>query len=51
MKDYMEVIEDIKENPYLSSLREVYISENKYINNLTFDKVVSVVTILSNRIS
>ena len=51
MKDYMEVIEDIKENPYLSSLREVYISENKYINNLTFDKVVGVVTILSNRIS
>ena len=51
MKDYMEVIEDIKENPYLRSLWEVYISENKYINNLTFDKVVGVVTILSNRIS
>ena len=51
MKDYKEIIEDIKEDLYLRSLWEVYISENKYIWDLTFDKVVDVVTTLSNRIN
>lgn len=51
MKDSEEIIEDIKEDSYLRSLWEVYISENKYIGDLTFDKVVDVVTILSNRIN
>ena len=50
MKDYKEIIEDIKEDLYLRALWEVYLSENKYIGNLSFDKVVGVVTILSNRI-
>ena len=50
IKDYEEIIEDIKEDSYLRSLWEIYISENKYIGGLTFDKVVGVVTILSNRI-
>ena len=49
MKDSEEIIEDIKEDSYLRSLWEVYLSENKYIGDLTFDKVVGVVTILSNR--
>ena len=51
MKDYKEISEDIKEDSYLRSLWEVYINENKYIGDLTFDKVVGVVTILSNRIN
>ena len=51
MQDYEEIIEDIKEDSYLRSLWEVYLSENKYIGDLTFDKVVGVVTILSNRIN
>ena len=51
MKDYEEIIEDIKEDSYLRSLWEIYLSENKYIGDLTFDKVVGVVTILSNRIN
>ena len=51
MKDYEEVIEDIKEDLYLRSLWEVYLNENKYIGDLTFDKVVGVVTILSHRIN
>ena len=51
MKDYEEVVEDIKEDLYLRSLWEVYLSENKYIGDLTFDKVVDVVTIISNRVS
>lgn len=51
MQDYEEIIEDIKEDSYLRSLWEVYLSENKYIGDLTFDKVVDVVTILSNRIN
>ena len=51
MKDYEEIIEDIKEDSYLRSLWEVYFSENKYIRDLTFDKVVDVVTTLSNRIN
>ncbi|MFN2103202.1 nucleotidyl transferase AbiEii/AbiGii toxin family protein [Finegoldia dalianensis] len=51
VKDYEEIIEDIKEDSYLRSLWEIYLSENKYIGDLTFDKVVGVVTILSNRIN
>ena len=51
MKDYEEIIEDIKEDSYLRSLWDVYLSENKYIGDLSFDKVVGVVTILSNRIN
>ena len=51
IKDYEEIIEDIKEDSYLRSLWDVYLSENKYIRDLNFDKVVSVVTILSNRIN
>ena len=51
MKDYEEIIDDIKEDSYLRSLWEVYLSENKYIGDLTFDKVIDVVTIISNRIN
>ena len=51
MKDSEEIIEDIKDDSYLRSLWEVYLSENKYIGDLTFDKVVDVVTILSNRVN
>ena len=51
MKDYEEIIEDIKEDSYQRSLWEVYLSENKYIGDLKFDKVVGVVRIISNRIN
>ncbi|WP_040396905.1 nucleotidyl transferase AbiEii/AbiGii toxin family protein [Anaerococcus senegalensis] len=51
MEDYEEIIEDIKKESYLRFLWEVHLSENKYIGDLTFDKVVGVVTILSNRIN
>ena len=51
MIDYEEIIDDIKEYSYLRSLWEVYLSENKYIGDLKFDKVIDVVTILSNRIN
>ena len=51
IKDYEEIIKDIKEDSYLRSLWEVYRSENKYIGNLTFDKVVGIVRIISNRIN
>ena len=51
MQEYEEIIEDIKDDSYLSSLWKVYLSENKYIGDLTFDKVVCAVTILSNRIN
>ena len=51
MKEYEEIIEDIKEDSYLRSLWEVYLSENKYTGDLTFDKVVDVFIIISNRIN
>lgn len=51
MQNYEEIIEDIKEDSYLRSLWEVYLSENKYIGDLNFDKVVGVVRIISNRVS
>ncbi|MCT1797072.1 nucleotidyl transferase AbiEii/AbiGii toxin family protein [Helcococcus kunzii] len=51
IKDYEEIIKDIKEDSYLRSLWEVYLSENKYIGDLTFDKVVDVVRIVSKTTS
>lgn len=51
IKDYEEIIDDIKEDSYLRSLWEIYISENKYIGALKFDKVVDVVITLSSRIN
>lgn len=51
MKDSEEIIEDIKNDSYLRSLWEVYINENNYIEDLSFDKVVDAVIILSNRIN
>lgn len=51
MKDYKEIIEDIKEDSYLRFLWKVYLKENKYIENLTVDKIVDVVITLSNRIN
>ena len=51
MKDYEEIIKDIKEDSYQRSLWEVYLSENKYIGDLKFDKVVGVVRIISDRIN
>ena len=51
MKDSEEIIEDIKNDSYLRSLWDVYLSENKYIGDLTFDKVVDVVKIVSETTS
>ncbi|MBS5942095.1 MAG: nucleotidyl transferase AbiEii/AbiGii toxin family protein [Finegoldia magna] len=51
MQDYKEIIEDVKEDSYLRSLWDVYLSENKYIGDLTFDKVVDVVRIVSKTTS
>lgn len=50
MQNSEEIIEDIKEDSYLSSLWKVYLSENKYIGDLNFDKVIDVVRIISNRL-
>lgn len=51
MNAYEEIIEDIREDSYLRTLWEIYLTENKYIGNLAFDNVVSVVTTLSNRLN
>ena len=40
MKEYDEISEGIKDNIYLRAFWEVHLSENKYIKNLTFNKVV-----------
>lgn len=37
MKDYEKIIEDIKEDSYLRSLWDVYLKENKYIGDLSFE--------------
>ena len=44
-----EIIEDIKNDPYLKELWDVYISENKYIGGLSFDNVVDIVKIISEK--
>lgn len=51
MKISEEIIEDIKNDPYLLELWNVYVSENKYIGDLTFDNVVDVITIICEKTS
>lgn len=40
MIDYDEISEGIKDSIYLRSLWEVHLSKNKYVKNLTINKVV-----------
>ena len=49
MKIANEIIEDIKNDPYLKELWNVYVSENKYIGELSFDNVVDVIKIISKK--
>ena len=51
MQDYEEIIEDIKEDSYLRSLWEVYLSENKYIGDLTYENVIDLVAIISEKVN
>lgn len=50
MKISEEIIEDIQNDPYLKELWDVYVSENKYIGDLSFDNVVDIVKIISEKI-
>jgi hypothetical protein len=50
LKDSEEILNDIKNDNYLRRLWEVYISENKYIGDLAFEKVVDVLALLSKKI-
>ena len=49
MKIANEIIEDIKNDPYLKELWNVCVSENKYIGELSFDEVVDVIKIISEK--
>ena len=49
MKIANEIIEDIQNDPYLRELWDVYVSENKYIGDLSFDEVVDVIKIISKK--
>ena len=44
-----EIIEDIRNDSYLKELWDIYISENKYIGELSFDNVVDIVKIISEK--
>lgn len=44
-----EIIEDIRNDSYLKKLWDVYVSENKYIGDLSFDNVVDIVKIISEK--
>lgn len=49
MKISEEIIEDIQNDPYLKELWDVYVSENKYIGDLSFDNVIDVIKIISKK--
>ena len=49
MKISEEIIKDIQNDPYLKELWDVYVSENKYIGDLSFDNVVDVIKIISKK--
>lgn len=50
-KDYEEIIEDIKNDNHLKNLWDLYVKENKYIGDLSFDIVVDVLEDLSEKIN
>lgn len=50
MKISEEIIKDIQNDPYLKELWDVYVSENKYIGDLSFDNVIDVIKIISEKI-
>lgn len=50
MKISEEIIKDIQNDPYLKELWDVYVSENKYIGDLSFDNVIDVIKIISKKI-
>lgn len=49
MKISEEIIKDIQNDPYLKELWDVYVSENKYIGDLSFDNVIDVIKIISKK--
>lgn len=50
-KEYKEIIEDIKNDKHLKDLWDVYVKENQYIGNLSFDIVVDALEELSEKIN
>lgn len=51
LKDYREIIEDIRSDSYLKYLWNLYLNENKYIGDLKFEKVLDVISIISEKIN
>ncbi len=51
LKDSEEILNDIRDDRYLSNLWDVYINENKYIGDLAFDKTVDVLALFSEKIN
>ena len=50
MRNSEELLNDIRDDSYLQNLWEVYISENKYIGDLEFEKTLDALTIISEKI-
>lgn len=51
LKDYNEIIADIKNDLYLKDLWQTYIKENKYIGDLNFQHVVKAIEEISKMIN
>ncbi|MGI6607479.1 MAG: nucleotidyl transferase AbiEii/AbiGii toxin family protein [Erysipelotrichaceae bacterium] len=51
MRDSEEILNGISKDSYLRQLWEVYIRENKYADDLDFDKTLEVLSIFSNNIN
>lgn len=51
IKNYREILEDIKKDPYLLDLWNSYRKENKYIGNLEFDDVIKSISDISEKIN
>lgn len=50
MLEYREILDDIREDSNLKTLWELYLKENKYIGELSFDEVLDVIEVLSKEI-
>lgn len=51
LRDYEEIIEDIRNDSHLTNLWKIYVNENKYIGNLAFEDVVEVINEISKKIT
>lgn len=51
LREYKEIIEEIREDEYLKELWKVYIKDNRYADNIDFKDTIDVVEFIANKVN